>query len=31
MENAIFYVLIIAALVVGYGLGRLSSKKDDVE
>ena len=29
MENAIYYVLIVAALVVGYGLGRLSGRKDE--
>ena len=29
MENAIYYALIVAALVVGYGLGLLTSKRED--
>lgn len=29
MDNWIFYVLIIAALVVGYCLGRLTSRWED--
>jgi len=29
MDNAIFYILIIAALVVGYSLGRLTGSKGD--
>jgi len=31
MDNAIFYILIIAAVVIGYGLGRLTGNKDKNE
>jgi len=31
MDNAIFYILIIAAVVIGYGLGRVAGNKDKNE
>jgi hypothetical protein len=31
MDNAIFYILIVAAVVIGYSLGRLTGNKDKNE